>query len=130
MGLAQVCLNYVLFVNYLFSPTVDPPKVTRQPESKTIETGASTTFTVEASGDGLQFKWERNGKGLHDASKHCGTKTHTLHIKHVDKSDMGSYQCLVKNDLGRELSDEVVLTVSKLFIVADVMHLLPAKPTF
>ena len=51
---------------------------------------------------------------MHDASKYCGTKTHTLHIKHVDKSDKGSYQCLVKNDIGKELSEKAVLKVGKL----------------
>ena len=120
VGLAQVRPNYLLFVNYLFSLTVDPPKVTRNPESKSVETGASTSFTVEASGDGLQFKWEKNGKDLHDASKYRGTKTHTLHIKDVEKSDKGSYQCIVMNDVGRELSEEAVLTVGKV-IVVDVM---------
>ena len=38
-----------------------------------------------------------------------------LHIKAVKKSDKGSYQCLVKNDVG-ELSEEVDLVVSKLVI--------------
>ena len=38
-----------------------------------------------------------------------------LHIKAVKKSDKGSYQCIVKNDVG-ELSEEVDLVVSKLVI--------------
>ena len=52
---------------------------------------------------------------MHDGSKYRGTKTHTLHIKDVEKSDKGNYQCLVKNDVG-ELSEEVDLAVSKLVI--------------
>ena len=80
-----------------------------------MATGASTTLTVEASGDDLQFQWRKNGKDLHDGSKYHGTKTHTLHIKDVEKSDKGNYQCLVKNDVG-ELSEEVDLAVSKLVI--------------
>ena len=62
-----------------------------------------------------------NGKNVHDGSKYRDTKTHTLRIKDVEKSDKGSYQCIVKNDVGRELSDEAVLTVGKLFIEVDVM---------
>ena len=92
---------------------VDPPKIIQHPESKSILTGVSTTFTVEASGDDLQFQWRKDSKDLHDGSKYCGTKTHTLHIKVVKKSDQGNYQCLVKNDVG-ELSEEAVLAVSKL----------------
>ena len=95
--------------------TVDPPKITQHPESKSVATGASTTFTVEASGDDLQFQWKKDGKDLHDGRKCCGTKTHTLHIEDVKKSDKGNYQCLVKNDVG-ELSGEADLAVSKLVI--------------
>ena len=50
---------------------------------------------------------------MHDGSKCCGTKTHTLHIKDVKKSDKGNYQCLVKNDV-EELSERANLVVSKL----------------
>ena len=53
---------------------------------------------------------------MHDGNKYHGTKTHTLHIKDVEKSNKGSYQCLVKNDGGKELSEEADLAVSKLVI--------------
>ena len=96
--------------NCLFSLTVYPPKITQHPENKSVPTGASTTLTVEASGDDLQFQWQKDGKDLHDDSKYHGTKTHTLHIKDVEK---GNYQCVVKNDVG-ELSEEANLAVSKL----------------
>ena len=42
---------------------------------------------------------------MRGGNKYCGTKTHTLHIKDVDKSDNGSYQCLVKNGVRKELSE-------------------------
>ena len=76
--------------------------------------GTFTTFTVEASGDDLQFKWKKDGKDLHDGSKYHGSTTHTLHIKDVEKSDKGNYQCLVKNDVEKKLSEEANLAVSKL----------------
>ena len=50
---------------------------------------------------------------MHESSKYHGTKTNTLYIKDVEKSDKGSYQCIVKNDVG-ELSEEADLVVSKL----------------
>ena len=79
-------------------------------------TGAPTTFTVEATGDDLQFQWRKDRQDLRDDSKYRGTKTHTLRIKDVEKSDKGGYQCLVKNDGGEELSEEADLAVSKLVI--------------
>ena len=98
---------------------VDPPKIVQHPQSKSVATGAFTTLTFEASGDDLQFQWKKDGKDLHDGSKYHGTKTHTLHIKDVKKSDKGNYQCLVKNDVG-ELSEEVDLAVSKLSIMCSI----------
>ena len=92
---------------------VDPPKITQHLKSKSVATGTSTTVTVEASGDDLQFQWKKDDEDLHDGSKYHGTKTHTLHIKDVEKSDKGNYQCLVKNNVG-ELSEEANLAVSKL----------------
>ena len=97
----------------LFFLTVDPPMITQHLENNSVAIGTSTTFTVETLGDDLQFKWRKNGKDLHDGSKYRGTKTYTLHIKDVQKSDKGNYQCLVKNNVG-ELSDEASLAVSKL----------------
>ena len=54
---------------------------------------------------------------MHDGLKYCGTKAHTLHIKDVEKNDKGSYQCLVKNDVGEKLSEEADLAVSELVII-------------
>ena len=106
-------IGYLL--NCLLFLTVEPPKITQHPESKSVATEASTTFTVGASGDDLQFQWKKNGKYLCDGSKYRDTKTHTLHIKDVEKSDKGSYRCLVKNDGGKELSEEADLAVSEFF---------------
>ena len=97
-----------------FFLTVDPPKITRHPESKLVATGASTTFNVEASGDDLQFRWKKDSEKLLDGRKYRDTKTHTLRIKDVEKSDKGSYQCVVKNGVGEELSEEADLAVGKL----------------
>ena len=105
--------------NCLFFLTVDPPKISQHPESKSVATGAATTLTVEASGDNLRFQWMKDGKDLHDGRKYHGTNTHTLHFKDVEKSDKGIYQCLVKNDVRKELSEEADLAVSKLVMNVD-----------
>ena len=109
-------MYYFSLSNCLIFPTVDPAKITQHPESKSVATGTSTNFTVEASGDDLHFQWRKDGKNLRDGNKNHGTKTHTLHIEDVEKSDKGSYQCLVKNDVGEKLSEKADLAVSELVI--------------
>ena len=104
---------FILWISFLLL-IVDPPKITQHPKSKSVATGASTSFTVEAPGDDLQFKWRKDGKDLHDGSKYRGTNTDTLPIKDVEKSDEGRYQCLVKNIRGEELSEDADVAVSKL----------------
>ena len=108
--------------NCLFILTVEPPKITQNPESKSVTTGESTTFTVKASGDDLQFKWRKVGKkdDLHEGSKYHGIKTHTLRIKDVEKNDEGCYQCLVKNDVEDKWSEKADLAVSKLVIMSSI----------
>ena len=58
-------------------------------------------FTVEATGDDLQFQWQKDGIDI-DSSEprlHCNSvgNASTLHIKDTKKSDKGRYRCLVKN---------------------------------
>ena len=84
-------------------------------------TGAPTEFTVEVTGDDLRFQWQKNRKDLSDGVKYHGTDTYTLQISNLGKDDEGHYRCLVKNDVGMELSDEALLSVSKLNIVVDAI---------
>ena len=102
---------------HLFLFAVDPPKITQHPESKSVETGAPTTLTVEASGDELQFQWKKDCMDLSDDGRYHKTDTDTLFIAAaVEGDNKARYQCLVKNDIGKDLSREAVLTVSKLAI--------------
>ena len=103
--------------NCLFILTVDPPKITQHPESKSVATGADVTMTVRAAGDNLHYQWQKDGIDLSDDDRHRDTGTHTLHILKVEKSDnKARYRCHVKNEIGEEFSKDAVLTVSKLII--------------
>ena len=54
---------------------------------------------------------------LSDDDRYHKTDTNTLHIERVMKNDnKARYQCLVKNDVRKDLSKEAVLTVSKLAV--------------
>ena len=54
---------------------------------------------------------------LSDDDRYHKTDTDTLHISGVVEGDnKARYQCFVKNDIGKDLSREAVLTVSKLYV--------------
>ena len=107
--------------NCLFILTVDPPKITQHPESKSVATGADVTMTVRATGDNLHYRWQKDGIDLSDDDRHRDTGTHTLGIVKMEKSDnKARYRCLVKNEIGEEFSKDALLTVSKLVIMSVV----------
>ena len=80
-------------------------------------TGTAIAFTVEATGDDLQFLWRKDGKDVdkNESRLQCSQtdNTGTLHIQHVKKSDQGHYKCLVKNPVKESgtISDVARLTV-------------------
>ena len=87
-------------------------------------TGTAIAFTVEATGDDLQFLWQKDGKDIdkNESRLQCSQtdNTGTLHIQHAKKSDQGHYKCLVKNPVGmsEKTSDEAELTVREFFYLA------------
>ena len=101
--------------------TVDPPKITRHPENHSVVTGTPLAFTVEATGDDLQFLWRKDCKDIdkNESRLECSQtdNTGTLDIQHVKKSDQGHYKCLVKNPVkeSETISDVARLTVREFF---------------
>ena len=103
-----------MFLTFSLFLTVDSPKITQHPESQSVVTGTSITFTVRATGVELQFLWQKDGKDIdrNEPRLQCSRtdNTSTLSIQHVKKSDQGHYKCLVKN-LVEETSYDAELTV-------------------
>ena len=98
---------------------VDPPVITRHPESQSIATRTGTVFRVEATGDELQFQWQKDGIDIDHSEPRfqcnsAGTVS-TLHIKDTSKSDKGHYRCLITNPVEKKgiLSTEADLLVCK-----------------
>ena len=94
--------------------TVGPPEIICHPENQSVVTGEDTDFSIQATGDNLQFQWQKDGSDLSESGKYCGTNTDTLHIIKMEEDDKGDYRCIVKNDVEMKFSDEALLTVSKL----------------
>ena len=94
---------------------VDPPKVIQHPSSHSVPTEAQATFTVEATGDDLKFRWQKDGSDVHNDSNYSGMDTNTLSIRQVKQSHAGCYRCLVMNEIEKDgtLSKEAQLSICK-----------------
>ena len=104
------------FVKYHSLIPADPPSITQHPKDQSVATGADLSFHVKATGDDLNFQWQKNQSDLDDGDRCCGTRTNMLRILEAELSDKGRYRCFVMNPVGKELSDEAFLTVSKWLI--------------
>jgi uncharacterized delta-60 repeat protein len=83
------------------------PVIQTQPQSRTVDAGASTTFTVLAGGSSpLSYQWRRGGVPL------AGQTNTSLVLTNVSPADAGTYTVLVTNFLGSVTSAPAVLTVN------------------
>jgi hypothetical protein len=82
------------------------PQLTAPPESQTITEGEPATFSVEATGNGLQYRWQRNGVDIPGATG----PSYSLDV--VTPTDNGAqFQVVVSNNLGSVTSPPATLTV-------------------
>jgi len=101
----------------------DPPCITTHPKGlKDAVPGQPVTFTVHATGtEPISYQWWWTLVGSGDESEKeewqlCDVKrsdSHTLTISSVQKSNEGSYHCVVSNCAGSQSSDPVILTVAE-----------------
>jgi hypothetical protein len=69
-----------------------PPVITEQPESQTVNIGATAVFEVEATGTApLVYRWRRNGVNIPESN------TNRLVLPNVQLSDAGVYTVVVSN---------------------------------
>lgn len=70
-----------------------PPAIETQPESQSVEAGASVTFSVDASGSGaFTFQWK-----FHDANAIAGAANPDFTIASAQGSDAGNYSVVVNH---------------------------------
>ena len=99
--------------------TVDlPPTITTQPQSQTVTSGATATFSVSATGaTPITYQWRLNGVNLADGPAAgggtiSGATTATLMITQAASADQGTYDVVVSNTCGAATSTGATLTVS------------------
>jgi len=81
------------------------PTITSQPSSRRVNVGDTATFSVEASGTGLSYRWLFNGNLVE------GLTSSTLLFAPVTLSQAGTYQAIVSNSAGEVRSTVATLSV-------------------
>lgn len=95
------------------TPEIKVPVITSQPQDVTVKAEKMATFTVEATGTGLTYKWQRDdndGKGFKDCFGNNSSASFTTGV--LSKGCNGyKYRCIVSNSAGSVTSRSATLTV-------------------
>jgi pectate lyase len=86
---------------------IQPPQITTQPISQTVNLDAPAGFSVAATGTPtLAYQWYHNGSLI------PGATNPAYNLAHAQAADAGNYQVIVSNAAGPVPSDIAVLTVN------------------
>ena len=85
-------------------PQVAPDVVT-DPDSQNILEGSTVIFSVVATGTQIGYQWRKNDVNI------AGATSSTYKITGVKSSHAGSYDCVVKNLVGTDISADAMLVV-------------------
>ncbi|MCQ2529873.1 MAG: hypothetical protein MJ086_01270 [Lachnospiraceae bacterium] len=104
------------------------PKITAQPTSEVLDTGAEVMYITKAEGEGLTYEWhyidykKQKEKVIEKDSKYfIGQGTDTIIVKSVNKMKTNEHDCeytgdqfycIVSNEAGSVKSDVVTYTVN------------------
>jgi len=92
-----------------FAPTQSPPVIVTPPANQSVPVGGTANFSVGATGTApLNYSWRGNGALLPS-----GTNS-ALAISNVNYPDVGGYQVIITNSLGRATSSVATLAVTGL----------------
>ena len=115
-------MKYLNSSFFLCLKTADPPQVTTQPKSlnDTVQ-GQTVTLTVLATGTeplNYQWQWKPAGdeQGGSEEWQPCDVEWcdgTTVKIPSVQKLNEGSYQCVISNCAGSQISTAAKLTIGK-----------------
>ena len=128
-----------MFVTPTFSFYVaEAPRITSHPQDlKDAVLGKPVMFTAEGSGtEPLKYQWEWKQAINDDEWQPCdgetfaGTDSSTLTIPSVQKSNEGSYRCVVSNFAGNQTSKPAELSVGKHLTMLMVECEVCVTPTF
>ncbi|KAK1789528.1 hypothetical protein P4O66_015446 [Electrophorus voltai] len=107
------------------------PQITVQPETQSAIKGTNVSFVCSAASSSdspMTFAWKKDNEVLSDAEIHNQAHvrstggeasqvteyTTTLHLRYVESSSEGRYQCVISNHFGSTYSAKAKLTVHML----------------
>lgn len=90
----------------------EPAHLTVQPLSQTLCIHDWLVLEVNATGENLNYSWEKNGIPLAADASTTGINSSLLVITDVDAARSGSYRCRVWNTCNTELSNAAVITIN------------------
>jgi hypothetical protein len=88
------------------------PQITSQPSSQSVFAGAPATFSVVATGTGLNYQWRRRGTNISRAT------ASTYVIGAAGNGESGNYDVAVSNACGTTNSATATLTVNNIPVIA------------
>ena len=89
------------------------PVITGHPTDQTVTAGEKVSFTVNASGDDLTYRWQVNKTGTWNDCTSTGSDRSTFSFTAKESYSGWAYRCVVSNAGGRAVSEDAVLTVSE-----------------
>ena len=110
-----------MYIVYLHA--ADPPEITAHPqELKDAVPDKFAMLTVQAIGtEPLQYQWQHKMRAEScewqscDVVRFSGATSSSLIILSLQKSDEGSYRCIISNIAGSQSSEPALLTTGEKF---------------
>ncbi len=94
-----------------FTLAVTAPTVAASPSSTTVTAGQTLTLTASILGEGVAYRWQKNGVDLVDGGRISGATTQTLTLTGVTLSDGGPYRLVASNSAGSVTTAAANVTV-------------------
>jgi hypothetical protein len=81
------------------------PSISQDPQGRTIYLGGLINLSVQATGGGLAYQWQKGGTNV------VGATNATYRVDHATANDAGTYQVSVSNSLGSAPSGTAAVSV-------------------
>ena len=105
LHLMALCGNDV-YSNLATLSVCSTPEITEQPTSQFLCSGGNATFTVLATGDGLNYQWRKAGINI------TGANSNTYTVNSVSSGNSGNYDCFITGDCGNATSNTAQLSIT------------------